>query len=147
MIRAFKESDCYIPLAEACKREKDASTMIDMADSRFLRAVWKASEVAYTYCNKTGTPLVVWGFTAKGWFWMFFADAIKELPMSFFKESMDVMDAAVERYGRIATTALMDTAEDIRFHKIFYKIGKMKITSLYEDNGHVWADAERRYTP
>lgn len=147
MIRAFKDSDCYMPLAKACKREKEITTMIYMSDSRFLRDIWKASEVAYTFCDKSGTPLVVWGFTAKGWFWMFFADSIKELPMSFYKEGMEVMDAAVARYGRIATTALVDTAEEIRFHKIFYKIGKMTVTKIYEDCGHRWADAERRYTP
>ena len=147
MIRPFKNSDCYMPLAAACKREKEITTMIRMSDSRFLRDIQRASEVAYTYCDKGGTPLVVWGFTAKGWFWMFFADSIKELPMSFFKEGMEVMDAAVARYGRIATTALIDTEEEKRFHNIFYKIGKMEVTKVYEDGGHMWEDAERRYTP
>lgn len=147
MIRAFKDSDCNIPLAKACKREKAATTISPMSDSRFLRNIWKASELAYTYCDKKGNPLVIWGFTSIGWFWMFFADGIQNLPLDFYRDGMSVMNAAVSRYGRIMTISLVDTDDEIRFHRIFYKIGKMNVTRVYEECGHKWAVAERWYEP
>lgn len=146
MIRPFKESDIFMPLAEGCRREKEAVTMVSYTDSQFLRELWKNSDVAMTFCNKKGNPQVVWGYTNDGYFWLMFSEA-KEIPFSFFRGLARSIDTAVERYGKVMTDCLMDTLEDEYFHKKIYKVGKWECIREYEENGHKWAEYGRRWKP
>lgn len=145
MIREFRASDCNMTLSDASAKDYEVfcpGAPIHIA----MRVLWRTSEVAYTWCDNKKNPCVVWGYSKNGSTWVSFAKGI-HLPMSFYKEIEQHMEAAAWRYGVIRTHAIMDTKDERRFHEKFCKLVKAHPATEYTLSGHRMVIWERRCIP
>lgn len=147
MIRAFKESDCFMTLSDMGKRELIVALPRKVSTGRIIRELWKRADVAFTCSGLQDKALCSWGFMKNGHIWVVFSDsAVREgLPVSFYKAFSETIQTAVCRYGRVSVLSLVETEEEIRFHEKLIRIVKATPCHELTLNGHRFVMYEKRW--